>query len=156
MESYEGGICTPLIAYWPKGIKAKQGSVTNQVGHVIDFMATVQEMAGVKYSAAFKGNKITPTEGQSLLPVFKNEKRKGHEYLFFEHVRGRAVRNGDWKLVTLGPKRQWELYNLKDDRTETRNLAAQYPELVKKLESKWLEWANAKNVLPKPEVKSKE
>jgi len=156
MESYEGGICTPLIAYWPKGIKAKQGSVTNQVGHVIDFMATVQEMAGVKYPAAFKGNKITPTEGQSLLPVFKNEKRKGHEYLYFEHVRGRAVRNGDWKLVTLGPKRQWELYNLKDDRTETRNLAAQYPELVKKLESKWLEWANAKNVLPKPEVKSKE
>ena len=156
MESFEGGICTPLIAYWPKGIKAKQGSVTNQVGHVIDFMATVQEMAGVKYPAAFKGNKITPTEGQSLLPVFKNEKRKGHEYLYFEHVRGRAVRNGDWKLVTLGPKRQWELYNLKDDRTETRNLAAQYPELVKKLESKWLEWANAKNVLPKPEVKSKE
>lgn len=65
-----------------KGIKAKPGSVTNQVGHVIDFMATVQEMAGVKYPAQFKGNKITPTEGVSLLPVFKNEKSKGHEYLF--------------------------------------------------------------------------
>lgn len=156
MESYEGGICTPLIAFWPKGIKAKQGSVTNQVGHVIDFMATVQEMAGVKYPLVFKGNKITPTEGQSLLSIFTNGKRKGHEYLFFEHVRGRAVRNGDWKLVTLGPKRQWELYNLKDDRTETRNLAAQYPGVVEKLKNKWMEWANSKKVLPKPEVKSKE
>ncbi len=54
MESYEGGICTPLVAFWPRGIKTKNGSVTNQVGHVIDFMANVQEMAGVNYLQSIK------------------------------------------------------------------------------------------------------
>ncbi len=156
MESYEGGICTPMIAFWPEGIKAKQGSVTTQVGHVIDFMATVKEMSGVTYPSTFKGNNITPTEGESLLPIFKNETRKGHEYIFFEHVRGRAVRYGDWKLVTLGPKRQWELYNIKNDRTETNDVAAEHPDLVEKLKNKWNEWANKNKVLPKPDVKSKE
>jgi len=156
MESYEGGICTPMVAFWPEGIKAKQGSVTTQVGHVIDFMATVKEMSGVTYPSTFKGNNITPTEGESLLPIFKNETRKGHEYIFFEHVRGRAVRYGDWKLVTLGPKRQWELYNIKNDRTETNNVAVQHPDLVEKLKNKWNEWANKNKVLPKPDVKSKE
>ena len=156
MESYEGGICTPLVAFWPEGIKAKPGSVTTQVGHVIDFMATVKEMSGATYPSKFKGNNITPTEGESLLPIFKNGTRKGHEYIFFEHVRGRAVRYGDWKLVTLGPKRQWELYNIKNDRTETNNVAAKHPDLVEKLKNKWNEWANKNKVLPKPDVKSKE
>ncbi|MEJ7826919.1 MAG: arylsulfatase [Segetibacter sp.] len=156
MESYEGGICTPMVAFWPEGIKAKPGSVTTQVGHVIDFMATVKEMSGVTYPSIFKGNNITPTEGESLLPIFKNGTRKGHEYIFFEHVRGRAVRYGDWKLVTLGPKRQWELYNIKNDRTETNNVAAEHPDLVEKLKNKWNEWANKNKVLPKPDVKSKE
>ncbi len=44
MESYEGGICTPLVAFWPGGIKTKNGSVTNQVGHVIDFMALYKRL----------------------------------------------------------------------------------------------------------------
>lgn len=156
MESYEGSICTPMVAFWPKGITAKKGSVTSQPGHVIDFMATVQELAGVAYPKEFKGNAISPTDGLSLVPVFKNQKNKGHEYLFFEHVRGRAVRKGDWKLVSLGEKRGWELYNLKEDRTEMNNLAAQYPELVEELKAKWMEWAHANKVLPKPRAKSKE
>lgn len=156
MESYEGGICTPLIAFWPKGMKTKNGSVTCQTGHVIDFMATVKELSGANYPSEYKGNQITPMEGLSLVPIFKNEQRKGHEYLFFEHVRGRAVRNGDWKLVTLGAKKPWELYNIKNDRSETHNLAGQYPELVEKLKNKWIEWANSNKVLPKPSTKSKE
>ncbi len=56
----------------------------------------------------------------------------------------------------IGPKRQWELYNIKNDRTETNNVAAQHPDLVEKLKNKWNEWANKNKVLPKPDVKSKE
>jgi arylsulfatase A-like enzyme len=156
MESYEGGICTPLIAYWPAGIKAKKGSVTTQVGHVIDFMATAQDLAGVVYPTTFKGNAITPTEGESLAPIFKTGKRDGHEYLFFEHVRGRAVRYGDWKLVSLGEKRGWELYNIKEDRSETNNLASKYPEIFQKLKAKWQEWATECKIFPKPAVRPKE
>lgn len=150
VNSFEGGICTPLIAYWPKGLGVAKGSVTAQVGHVIDFMATVSELAGVKYPQTNKGNKITPVEGLSLVPILKGKERKGHEYLFFEHLNGKAVRYGDWKLVSLNPKSGWELYNMKNDRTEMNNLAAQYPELVEQLKSKWMEWAQANHVLPKP------
>jgi arylsulfatase A-like enzyme len=156
MESYEGGICTPLIAHWPAGIKAKRGSVSTQVGHVIDFMATAQELAGVAYPTVYKGNSITPTEGESLVPIFKTGKREGHEYLFFEHVRGRAVRYGDWKLVSLGEKRGWELYNIKDDRSETNNLASKYPEIFEQLKKKWQEWATENKIFPKPNARTKE
>jgi arylsulfatase A-like enzyme len=155
-ESYEGGICTPLIAYWPNGLKVKKGSVTDQPGHVMDFMSTVQELAGVSYPKIFNGQAITPTAGKSLVPVLKGKQREGYGYLFFEHIGGRAVRWGDWKLVTLDAKKDWELYNLKNDRTEVYNLAAQHPELVEQLSAKWMEWAKASHVLPKPSVQSKE
>lgn len=156
VNSYEGGICTPLVAHWPAGVKAGKGSVTNQVGHVIDFMATVSELAAVPYPQKFKGHTITPVEGQSLVPVLKGQVRKGHEYLFFEHLNGKAVRYGDWKLVSLHGRSNWELYNIKEDRTELNDLSAQYPELVEKLKNVWMEWAKENHVLPKPGVKSKE
>lgn len=156
VNSYEGGICTPLVAHWPTGIKAGKGSVTNQVGHVIDFMATVSELAGVAYPQKLNGHKITPVEGQSLVPVLKGLERKGHEYLFFEHLNGKAVRYGDWKLVSLNARSNWELYNIREDRTELHDLSAQFPELVEKLKTKWMEWAKQNHVLPKPGVKSKE
>ncbi|MEJ7691491.1 sulfatase-like hydrolase/transferase [Daejeonella sp.] len=149
-KAFEGGICTPLIVSWPGGLKAKKGSVTAQTGHVIDFMATFSELAGAKYPLVFKGNAITPTEGLSLVKIFKGEQRQAHEYLFFEHLNSKAVRYGDWKLVSLNEKSAWELYNLKDDRTETNNLARQNPQLLEKMKTKWFEWANSSKVLPKP------
>lgn len=156
MEAFEGGICTPLIAHWPAGLKTKKGSVTTQTGHVIDFMPTVAELAGVSYPRSHNGHTISPTDGVSLVPVLQNKKTAGHDYLFFEHVRGRAVRHGDWKLVSLGEKRAWELYDLKNDRSEMTNLATQYPQMVEELKAKWTAWASSNHVLPKPGAKSKE
>ena len=52
-----------------------------------------------------------------------------------------AVRHGKWKLVA-EKRRQWELYDLERDRSEIRNLADRHPEIVKKLKSKYEEWAN--------------
>lgn len=156
MESFEGGICTPLIAHWPAGIKAKKGSITSQPGHIIDFMTTVQELSGAKYPKVVNGNDITPMQGLSLLPILQGKQRKGHEYIYFEHVRGRAVRYGDWKLVTLGPNKPWELYNLKTDRFERINLADKNPAMVKKLSGKWMEWAKENNVLPKPGARNQQ
>src|SRR3546814_993958 len=54
MESFEGGVHTPMIAFWPKGIKAEKGSVTPQIGHVMDFMATVIDLAGAEYPETYK------------------------------------------------------------------------------------------------------
>ena len=68
-ESYEGGVHTPLVAFWPKGITAKKGSFNGQVGHVMDFMSTFAELAGATYPTSFKGHTITPTTGISLVSV---------------------------------------------------------------------------------------
>src|SRR3546814_782698 len=147
MESFEGGVHTPMIAFWPKGIKAEKGSVTPQIGHVMDFMATVIDLAGAEYPETYNGHSITPLQGKSLRPVFEGSKREGYPYLFNEHEGGRYVRSPEWKLVTPDAKQPWELYRINQDRTETENVAAQHPEVVQHLDSLWHVWARANQVL---------
>ncbi|WP_316767187.1 arylsulfatase [Pedobacter frigiditerrae] len=148
-EPFEGGICTPMIAYWPEGLKAPKGSVTAQKGHVMDFMATFTELAKTTYPSTFEGRTITPTTGQSIVPILHNKQRQGHDYLFFEHIGRRAVIHGDWKLLALNND-QWQLYNLKNDRSEMNNVATVNPDIVAKLSIAWQDWAESHNVLPKP------
>ena len=143
-ESFEGGCHTPLIVYWPKGLKTKPGTVCHEMTHVIDILPTCLELAGASYPASYGGHKLTAVDGKSLAPVFAGRPHKGHETLFFEHVDGRAIRQGDWKLVAFSrtPK-QWELYNLAEDQTETRNLADRYPERVAAMKAEWTTWARS-------------
>ena len=150
-ESYEGGVHTPMIAYWPKGLKVKKGSITPQVAHVMDFMPTFVELADATYPKQYNGNDITPVQGLSLVPILKGEERKGHEMLFNEHFNAKYARSGDWKLVQKSGNKdnKWHLYNLEDDPTEINDLASQYPDRVKELENRWKEWAKSHNVLPK-------
>ncbi|NNU33341.1 sulfatase-like hydrolase/transferase [Mucilaginibacter sp. S1162] len=86
-ESYEGGAHTPMIAFWPKGITAPKGSFSKQVGHVMDFMATFNELAGAVYPATYKGHAIPATPGISLVPSFEGKATAGHRELFNEHFR---------------------------------------------------------------------
>ncbi len=143
---HEGGIATPLIAHWPQGIAAR-GELRSQPGQLIDIMATCLDVAGAKYPAEFGGQPITPLEGRSLVPAFANQpvERDG---LFWEHEGNRAVRVGDWKLVAKGPAGPWELYDLRADRTEMQDLAAQQPVKVKELAAQWEAWAERARVLP--------
>lgn len=150
MQSFEGGVHTPMIAYWPQGITAEKGSVTNQVGHVMDFMATFVDLAQTEYPNQYNSQSITPIDGMSLAPVFKGEQRDGHPTLFNEHMGGRYVRTADWKQVALNAESPWELYRINEDRTETVNVADQHPEVVQELDSLWQDWANTNQVLPKP------
>ena len=60
--AHEGGIATPLIVHWPKGIKAK-GQLRTQPGHLIDIMATCIDIVGINYPTAFNGNTIQLYEG---------------------------------------------------------------------------------------------
>lgn len=137
--SYEGGIATPLVARWPKTIKP--GTMTDQVGHIIDFMPTFLEMAGAEYPGEHAGNEILPVEGKSLLPVLQGKQRDGHEWLFWEWAGSRAARQGDWKIVGGRGTQDWELYSLQDDRTETNNLAGQFPDRVETMSDAWFAWA---------------
>jgi arylsulfatase len=142
---HEGGIATPLIAYWPATIK-KPG-ITHQPGHIIDIMATCVDLSGATPIAERNKKPITPMEGKSLAPIFEGKTRQGHDAIFWEHEGNRAVRQGKWKLVALH-KGEWELYDLEADRTEMTNLAAKNPDKVKEMAAKYDEWAARCNVLP--------
>jgi len=146
---HEGGICTPLIVHWPAGLKTRPGAITPQIGHVIDVMATVNELANAKYPDQFKGKQITALEGKSLLSIFRGETRSGHDAVFFEHHTSKAVRRGPWKLVALKGK-PWELYDLDKDRTETNNVANQHPQKVRQMDDLWKAWAQRAKVFPLP------
>lgn len=149
-ESYEGGIHTPMIAFWPKGITAPKGSMSAQVGHVMDFMNTFIELAHASYPSEYKGHKILPTTGISLVPSFHGQNTAGHQTLFNEHFGGKYVRNGDWKLVRGGSDTSWHLYNIKLDKTELTDVSAAHPDKVKELNGLWQMWAKENQVFPKP------
>lgn len=137
--SFEGGIKTPLIISWPKGL-GHENEVSTFPAHLIDILPTLAELAGAKYPSEFKGNSILPAEGQSLLPAIRGEKSQREETIFWEWSVGKAVRKGDWKLVSHGKNAPWELYNLKRDPTETNNIITLQPEIAKEMEIEFQNW----------------
>ena len=151
-NQFEGGINTPMIAHWPAGLKTKPGSFTRQPAHLIDFMATCLDVAGAEYPGEFEGRTITPLQGRSLLPIFKGKQRKGHEWLYFRFSNDRAIRKGDWKLVSF-KSNAWKLFNIAKDRTEMHDIASQHPEIVKELEALWHDVAENIDHAPKKNLK---
>jgi arylsulfatase len=132
---HEGGIRTPMIAHWPKGIKNASGLVQT-VSHLIDIMPTVLDVTDTQPPKP-NGNK-TPIkmDGLSLAAIFDGQTLSGHETLFFHHAKGRAFRYRHWKIVSL-QRRSWELYDLDRDPLELRDLAGKMPDKVTELEAMW-------------------
>lgn len=144
----EGGIATPLIAHWPKGISpARRGQLEPQPGHIVDIMATCVDVAGANYPKEFNGKAITPMEGVSLRPGFEGRALRRPRPIFWEHEGNRAVLDPPFKLVALSGQ-PWRLYDVSADRTEQHDLAAAQPDRVKALAAKWDEYAARANVLP--------
>ena len=137
--TYEGGISTPMIAHWPRKIAA--GSRTDEIAHVIDFMPTLAELAGVAYPTSRGGKKILPVEGLSLVDTLRGRKRKGHDAVYWQLWGGRAIRQHRWKLLWGITAKKWELYNMHNDRTETEDLAGQHPTRVRQMSGQWEAWA---------------
>ncbi len=145
---HEGGISTPLVIHWPKGISSP-GEWRRSPGHLIDIMATCVDVGQAEYPQKHDGNTIHPMEGVSLTSAF-SEDTVTREAIYFEHEGNRAVRRGSWKLVAKGRESAWELYNIEHDRSETNNLAEEQPEMVQELANLWQQWAERANVLPWP------
>jgi arylsulfatase len=160
---HEGGIATPLIVHWPRGIdpRAHGGAWRRQVGHVIDIVPTVLDVTGARLPRSRAGTPaIAPLDGQSLRPSFTRDQARPRT-LFWEHEGHRAVRRGDLKLVALRDK-PWELYDLARDRTESDDLTKRPPAAprpraagaaagtARSLEDLWSRWAKEVGVLPWP------
>ena len=135
-NQHEGGISSPLIVHWPKGLKVPKGGLTHQPAHLIDIMATAIELAGAEYPETVRGNKVDPLQGRSLSPVFRGETRSPHQDLYFRFGTDRALRQGKWKLVAAKGGR-WELYDVEADRTELKDVAAQHPGKVEAMSKEW-------------------
>ena len=154
--NHEGGISTPLIAHWPATIKSKQENAWVETPtHLIDIMATCVDLAKANYPETFGGNKIKPMRGQSLVPLLADKGEFAERPLFWEHEGNAAVRIKNWKLVRLGLRGKWELFDLAKDRTEQNNLADAMPERVNEMKNTWRRWATSANVVPRPPKKQK-
>ncbi|GAB3280704.1 arylsulfatase [Larkinella harenae] len=150
---FEGGTATPFVAYGPSIVKP--GKIDSRPGHIIDIMATCLDLAGGTYPKSYQGNTIKPTEGVSLAPLFRGQSWKGHDALFFEHEGNRAVRQGDWKIVSNYPENRWALYNLKTDRTELQDLSQKEPQRVQQMAALYDAWAKRADVIPFAELSKK-
>ncbi len=152
---HEGGISTPLIAHWPAGIAAK-GELRHTPAHMIDFVPTMLDVTGIKKLKEWKGEPIPPVPGKSLAPAFSKDVTIARDFLWWLHDGHRAIRVGDWKLVS-SANNPWELYDLKSDRAEQNNMAAKMPAKADELATLWQKQTNSFTELAKktaPKAKS--
>lgn len=133
---HEGGISTSFIAHWPKGIRAR-GALRHTPAHVVDIAPTLLEVATGKSQGTSPVPNAAMPPGHSLVPLFSKDGAVKHETLWWWHEENRALRVGDWKIVSAGKGAAWELYDLKRDRSEGRDLAARRPNQVKELIARW-------------------
>lgn len=139
-HDHEGGIMVPLIARWPATIP-EPGGLTDQLAHVIDLTPTFLEAAGLEHPPDLDGRPVHPVDGRSLMPVLRGATREPPEALYWQWSRGRAVRQGRWKLVALRD-RPWELYDIEADGTELRDRANDLPARVAAMERLWNAWSS--------------
>ena len=128
----EGGISTPLIVQWPKGIKDRNQLRHDQM-HFIDVLPTLVDLAGGKPEAP-SGPGLA---GRSIAPAFAKDGTVKRDFLYFNHNHNRALRVGDEKLIATGDDGSWELYDLGNDRCEQKNLAAARPDRAREFAAQW-------------------
>lgn len=133
---HEGGIATPLVVHWPRGIAAR-GEIRHDPSHLIDLVPTILEVSGGSRGRdAGDAGSVPARPGKSLVPAFARDGTVKHDDLWWAHEGNRAIRVGDWKLVA-AKNDPWELYNLAADRAETHDLAKENPARVHELSQRW-------------------
>jgi arylsulfatase len=133
---HEGGIASPLIVHWPRGIAAR-GELRHAPGHFVDVLPTVVELAGGRPGTVLNAPDTPPLPGRSFAAALAQDCALPRDCIFFHHLDNCALRVGDRKLVRAGKEAPWELYDLATDRCEQHDLAAAQPEKVQELAARW-------------------
>ncbi len=122
-DLYEGGIRVPTIAWWPGVVEP--GTTCSEPLAFWDFLPTACELAGVKTPEGL--------DGFSFVNALSGKPQRSHDYLYWKYGKKEAVRSGQWKLIRTSPGKPVELYDLKTDPGEQRDVADGYQEEVKRL-----------------------
>jgi arylsulfatase A-like enzyme len=153
---YEGGTADMCLVSWPAGIEAR-GAVRGQYTHAVDVVPTIYDLLGLEPPAVLKGFTQAPIEGESFAASFADADAPGRETQFYSMLGMRALYHQGWLANTLHPpisgwgnfdQDVWELYNLAEDRAQTKNVAAEHPERLEELKGLWFHYAGIYKGLP--------
>jgi len=155
---FSGGTCVPLVISWPKGIKAR-GEVRSQYHHSVDIVPTILEIAGLQMPSVYHGIDQYPLSGISMRYTFDASPdastQKHRQY--YEMFSTRGLWEDGWKVASLHApftgkghfdQDRWELYHVDADRSESKDLAGEYPDKLNSLIKAWYEEANKNMVFP--------
>ena len=140
----EGGIRSPLFIEGP-GIKG--GRRVDAFTYVWDIMPTILELAGIPHPEEYQGRKVECMRGKSLTGLLAGSADAVYdenEFVGGELGNGKWIRQGALKAVSVAPpygSGEWHLYNVVNDPGETHDLAEEQPELLKKLQTAWDQYA---------------
>ena len=130
---HEGGIASPFIVHWPNGFK-DQGKLRHNTCHFVDILPTLVAAGGGRLVTEPAAPEFA---GKNLLPAFQKDGTVARPFLYFHHSNNRAIRAGEWKLVAAGQSGPWELYDMRGDRAESKDLSGQEPERVQQMAALW-------------------
>jgi len=155
-SGYEGGTADVCLVSWPAGIDAR-GKARGQYVHAVDVVPTLYDMLGIGPPAELKGYTQSEIEGDSFAASFTDADAPERETQFYSMLGQRALYHQGWLANTLHPPLSgwsnfdedvWELYHLAEDRTQTNNVADQYPEKLEELKGLWFFYAGKYDGLP--------
>ncbi|WP_454855129.1 arylsulfatase [Promicromonospora soli] len=162
VASHWGGTRNGTIVHWPNGI-TEHGGLRSQFTHVIDVAPTILEAAGIPEPVMVNGVLQAPIEGTSMMYAFNDaEQPERHDLQYFEMFANRGIYHRGWSAVTkhrtpwimtgaVAPAFDddvWELYDGSADFSQARDLAAERPDMLAKLQRLWIIEATKYNVLP--------
>jgi arylsulfatase len=151
-SNYSGGTADPLVISWPKGIKAR-GEIRNQYHHAVDIVPTILEICGLEMPKVYRGVEQYPLSGVSMKYSFdaKPDAPTQKHVQYYSMLGTRAIWQDGWKAVAVHApltdhgkfdQDKWELYHVDVDRSESTDLAAQYPDKLEALKKLWDSEAN--------------
>jgi arylsulfatase len=136
---HEGGIATPLIVSWPRRWPGR-GEWRHAPGHFIDLVPTLLDLLQAPSEKSWNGQPVPALPGRSLVPALAQDVAIARDYLYFHHENNRALRIGDWKLVSKRPEtNRYALFDLSRDRTEQIDLAEREPNRADAMARRWRE-----------------
>jgi arylsulfatase len=153
---YEGGTADLCLVSWPKGLAAR-GEVRHQYVHAVDIVPTLYALLETEPPAVLKGYTQNPLEGESFVASLTDADAPERETQFFSMLGMRAIYHQGWLANTLHPpisgwsnfdKDVWELYDLKTDRAQTKDVASDHPDRLEQLKGLWFYYAGIYNGLP--------